>query len=201
LRQQNTALSFNLKTIIMALWIVLGIIILLILWIIGMYNGLVKAKIKVDNSWSDIRVFLKKRFDLIPNLVNTVKGYATHESQTFEKVTAARNAAVAVPAGDVQGAAQANQVLGGALRGLLAVAENYPELKANQNFLELQIALQSIEGDLGNARRYYNATVRDYNTSIQQFPGVIIANMTGFKAREFYELENQEEAKNVEVKF
>jgi len=185
----------------MTLWIILGVIALLVLWIIGMYNGLVKGKIKVDNSWSDIRVFLKKRFDLIPNLVNTVKGYAAHESQTFEKVTAARNAAVAVPPGDVQAAAQANQVLGGALRGLLAVAESYPELKANQNFLELQTALQSIESDLGNSRRYYNATVRDYNTSIQQFPGVIIANMTGFKAREFYELDNQEEAKNVEVKF
>ena len=101
----------------------------------------------------------------------------------------------------MQASAQANQVLGGALRGLLAVAENYPELKANQNFLELQSALQSIESDLGNARRYYNATVRDYNTAIRQFPGVIIANMSGFKARDFYELENQDEAKNVEVKF
>ena len=185
----------------MALLIILGLAVLLVIWVIAMYNGLIKAKIKVDNSWSDIRVYLKKRFDLIPNLVNTIKGYAAHESQTFEKVTAARNEAAAVPPGDVQGAAQANQVLGGALRGLLAVAENYPELKANQNFLELQSALQSIEGDLGNARRYYNATVRDYNTSIQQFPGVLVANMAGFKAREFYELENQEEAKNVEVKF
>ncbi len=185
----------------MALWIILAIVVLLIIWIIGMYNGLVKLKIKVDNSWSDIRVFLKKRYDLIPNLVNTVKGYAAHESQTFEKVTQARNAAVSVPAGDVQGSAQANQALGGALRGLLAIAENYPELKANQNFLELQSALQSIEGDLGNARRYYNATVRDYNTAIQQFPGVIVANMSGFKARDFYELENAQEAQNVEVKF
>jgi len=185
----------------MALWIIPAIIVLLIIWIISLYNGLVKLKIKVDNSWSDIRVFLKKRYDLIPNLVNTVKGYAAHESQTFEKVTAARNAAVAVPAGDVKAAAEANQVLGGALRGLLAIAENYPDLKANQNFLELQTALQSIEGDLGNARRYYNATVRDYNTAIQQFPGVIVANMSGFKAREFYELDNQEEAQNVEVKF
>ena len=185
----------------MALWIILIVIVLIVIWIISMYNGLVKYKIKVDNSWSDIRVFLKKRFDLIPNLVNTVKGYAAHESQTFEKVTQARNAAVAVPPGDVQGAAQANQALGGALRGLLAIAENYPDLKANQNFLELQTALQSIEGDLGNARRYYNATVRDYNTAIQQFPGVIVANMTGFKAREFYELDNQQEAQNVEVKF
>lgn len=185
----------------MILWIILGIIVLLIIWVIGMYNGLVKLKIKVDNSWSDIRVYLKKRYDLIPNLVNTVKGYAAHESETFEKVTQARNAAVAVPPGDVQAAAQANQVLGGALRSLLAIAENYPDLKANQNFLELQSALQSIEGDLANARRYYNATVRDYNTAIQQFPGVIVANMTGFKAREFYELDNEQEAQNVEVKF
>jgi LemA protein len=185
----------------MALWIVLGIIVLLVFWLIGMYNGFVKAKIKIDNSWSDISVFLKKRFDLIPNLVNTVKGYAAHESQTLEKVVQARNAAVAVPAGDVQGAAQANQNLSGALRGLLAIAENYPDLKANQNFLELQSALQSIEGDLSNARRYYNATVRDYNTAIQQFPGVIMANMTGFKPREFFELEDKAEAKNVEVKF
>jgi len=185
----------------MALWIILAIVVLLIIWITAMYNGLVKLKIKVDNSWSDIRVFLKKRYDLIPNLVNTVKGYAAHESQTFEKVTQARNAAVSVPAGNVQAAAQANQVLGGALRGLLAIAENYPELKANQNFLELQSALQSIEGDLGNARRYYNATVRDYNTAIQQFPGVIVANMSGFKPREFYELDNPQEAQSVEVKF
>jgi LemA protein len=101
----------------------------------------------------------------------------------------------------VQATAQANQVLGGALRSLFAVAESYPDLKANQNFLELQQALQNIEGDLGNARRYYNATVRDYNTSIQQFPGVILANMTGFKPREFFELEDKAEAKNVEVKF
>lgn len=185
----------------MILWIILAIIVLLIIWIISMYNGFVKLKIKVDNSWSDIRVYLKKRFDLIPNLVNTVKGYAAHESQTFEKVTAARNAAVAVPPGDVQGAAQANQALGGALRGLLAIAENYPDLKANQNFLELQAALQSIEGDLGNARRYYNATVRDYNTAIQQFPGVIVANVFGFKGCDFFELENPQEAQNVEVKF
>ncbi len=174
---------------------------LLVIWFIAMYNGFVKARLKVDNSWSDIRVFLKKRFDLIPNLVNTVKGYASHESQTFEKVVQARNAAASVAPGDVQGAAQANQVLGGALRGLFALAESYPELKANQNFLELQAALQSIENDLGNARRYYNATVRDYNTSIQQFPGVLVANATSFKAREFYELENQSEVQNVEVKF
>lgn len=185
----------------MAVFILPSIVALLVIWIIIMYNRFVKAKIKVDNSWSDIRVFLKKRYDLIPNLVNTVKGYTAHESETFEKVTRARNEAVAVPATDVAGAAQANQALGGALRGLLAIAENYPELKANQNFLELQTALQNIEGDLGNARRYYNATVRDYNTAIQQFPNVIFAGFTGFKTREFYELENPQEAENVEVKF
>ncbi len=185
----------------MILLIIIGVIVLLVLWVIGMYNSFVRAKIKIDNSWSDISVFLKKRFDLIPNLVNTVKGYAAHESQTLEKVVQARNAAVAVPAEDVQAAAQANQVLSGALRGLLAVAESYPDLKANQNFLELQQALQNIEGDLGNARRYYNATVRDYNTSIQQFPGVILANITHFKPRDFFVLEDKQEAQNVEVKF
>lgn len=185
----------------MVLWIILGIIVLLVLWVIGMYNGFVKARIKIENSWSDISVFLKKRFDLIPNLVSTVKGYAAHESQTLERVIQARNAAAAVPANDVAKVSQANEVLGGALRGLLAVAESYPDLKANQNFLQLQQALGDIENDLGNSRRYYNATVRDYNTSIQQFPGVIVANMTGFTRREFFELENAAEAQNVEVKF
>ncbi|MBD0285774.1 MAG: LemA family protein [Flavisolibacter sp.] len=185
----------------MLLWIIIGIVLLLLLWLIVMYNGFIKARIKIDNSWSDIQVFLKKRFDLIPNLVNTVKGYAAHESGTLEKVVQARNAAASVPPTNVGQTAQANGVLDGALRGLLAVAESYPDLKANQNFLELQKALQDIEGDLGNARRYYNATVRDYNTSIQQFPGVIIANTTGFTKREFFELENATEAKNVEVKF
>lgn len=183
------------------LWIVLGIILLIILWAIGMYNSLVKLRLKVDNSWSDIRVFLKKRFDLIPNLVNTVKGYAAHEKSTFEEVTAARTAASSIAPGDVKGQAEANQILSGALGRLFAVAEAYPDLKASTNFLELQTALQNIEGDLGNARRYYNATVRDYNTAIQQFPAVMVAGMLGFTKRDFFELENPEEAKNVEVKF
>lgn len=185
----------------MLILIVIAVIVLLVVWIVAMYNGLVRGKIKVDNSWSDIRVFLKKRFDLIPNLVETVKGYAAHESSTFQRVTEARNAAQSIAPGNVQATAETNQMLSGALRGLFAVAENYPELQANRNFLELQSALQNIETDLGNARRYYNATVRDYNTAIQQFPGVIVANMTGFKAREFYELEDPREAENVQVKF
>ena len=172
----------------MALWIVLGVVALLILIVIGMYNGMVRKKIQIDNAWSDISVFLKKRFDLIPNLVNTVKGYAAHESQTLEKVIQARNAAVAVPSGDVAGMAVANQGLTGALRGLLAISESYPDLKANAQFLELQNTLQSIEGELSNSRRYYNATVRDFNTAIQQFPGSLIAGMGNFKARESFEL-------------
>ena len=185
----------------MGLWIALGAIALIVFAVIAMYNGMVRKKIQIDNAWSDISVFLKKRFDLIPNLVNTVKGYAAHESQTLEKVVQARNAAVAAPSTDVAAVASANQGLTGALRGLLAIAENYPDLKANAQFLELQQALQGIEGELGNARRFYNATVRDYNTAIQQFPGSIIANMGNFKPREFFELEDQNEAKNVEVKF
>lgn len=185
----------------MALWIVLGVIILLAGWVISMYNSFVKSRNKIDNSWSDISVFLKKRFELVPNLVSTVKGYAAHESQTLEKLVQARNAAVAVPATDVQAAAQANQNLGAALRGLLVVAESYPDLKANQNFLELQKALQGIEEDLANARRYYNATVRDYNTAIQQFPGMFIAGRTGFKPREFFELDDKAEANNAAIKF
>jgi len=184
----------------MGLWIAIGAIALIVFAIIAMYNGMVRKKIQIDNAWSDISVFLKKRFDLIPNLVNTVKGYAAHESQTLEKVQA-RNAAVAAPSADVAAVASANQGLTGALRGLLAIAENYPDLKANAQFLELQQALQGIEGELGNARRFYNATVRDYNTTIQQFPGSIIANMGNFKPRDFFELEDQNEAKNVEVKF
>ena len=185
----------------MAVWIVLGVVALLVLWIIIMYNSFVTSKNKIDNSWSDISVFLKKRFDLIPNLVSTVKGYAAHERETLEKLVQARTAAIAVPAEDVQAASSANQNLGAALRGLLVVAENYPDLKASHNFLELQTALQRIEEDLANARRYYNATVRDYNTAIQQFPGMIIAGRTGFKPREFFELEDKAEAKNVPIKF
>lgn len=181
--------------------IIIAIIVLLAIGIISLYNRLVKLKIKVDNSWSDIRVFLKKRYDLIPNLVSTVKGYATHESTTFQNVTEARNIAASVPPSDVQASAKANQVLGGALNGLLAVAENYPDLKASQSFLELQSALQSIENDLGNARRYYNATVRDFNTAIQQFPASLVANRSGFNPRDFFKLENAGEAQNVAVKF
>lgn len=184
-----------------AIWIFLAIIVLLVIWLISIYNSLVRLRTKIDNSWSDIRVFLKKRFDLIPNLVNTVKGYAEHEKTTFEDITAARAAVGKVAPDDLKGLAEANQQLNSALGRLLAVAENYPELKASANFIELQKSLQDIETDLGNARRYYNATVRDYNIAIQQFPAVMIAGSMGFSKREFYELENPTEEQNVEVKF
>lgn len=185
----------------MTIWIIIGIVVILILWGISLYNSLVKAKIKVDNSWSDIRVFLKKRFDLIPNIVNTVKGYATHERDTFEEITKARTAVAQAPDDDVQAQSTANVQLTGALGRLFAVAENYPDLKANENFLELQNALTGMEGDLGNARRFYNATVRDYNTAIQQFPGLLFARSMGFSSRKFFELEDPQEAGNVKVKF
>lgn len=184
-----------------AVWVILALIILLAIWAIAIYNNLIKLRNKVENSWSDIRVFLKKRFDLIPNLVNTVKGYAAHEKSTFEEVTAARTAAANIAPNDVKGQAGANQALNGALGRLFAVAENYPDLKASTNFLELQTALQNIEGDLANARRYYNANVRDYNIATQQFPAVLISGTMGFAKKDFYELEDQAEAKNVEVKF
>lgn len=185
----------------MVVWVIIAIIVLLAIWAIALYNNLVKMRVKVDNSWSDIRVFLKKRFDLIPNLVSTVKGYAEHEKSTFEEITAARAAAAKASPDDVKGQAEANGLLTGALGKLFAVAENYPELKANTNFLELQKALQNIEADLANARRYYNATVRDFNTAIQQFPAVLIAGSLGFAKREFYELEKPEEAESVKVEF
>lgn len=184
-----------------AIWIFIAIVVLLVIWLISIYNGLVRLRTKIDNSWSDIRVFLKKRFDLIPNLVSTVKGYAEHEKTTFEDITAARAAVGKVAPDDLKGLAEANQQLNSALGRLLAIAENYPELKASANFIELQKSLQGIETDLGNARRYYNATVRDYNIAIQQFPAVMIAGSMGFSKREFYELENPAEEQNVEVKF
>lgn len=184
-----------------AIYVFFSLVGIIVIWIIALYNGIITRKVKVDNSWSDIRVFLKKRFDLIPNLVNTVKGYAQHEKSTLEEITQARATAMNIAGNDVAGMQQANQKLTGALGKLLAVAENYPDLKANTNFLELQNALQGIESDLSNARRYYNATVRDYNIGIQKFPAVTVAGLMGFQKREFFELENPEEEKNVEVKF
>lgn len=168
---------------------------------VGMYNGLVRGKNKVDSALSDISVYLKKRYDLIPNLVNTVKGYAAHESQTLENVIKMRNQAMAVPEGDVAAMAQAQVQLGSAMRSIFALAENYPDLKANANFMSLQQSLQTIESDLEGSRRYYNATVRDYNTSIESFPQVLFAKSFGFFSRDFFELDSPEESAVPNVQF
>ena len=165
------------------------------------YNGMIKNRVKVDNAWSDIAVFLKKRTDLIPNLVSTVKGYMQHEANTLERVIAARNQAISANPANVSEVAAAQSTLSSSLRSVFALSEAYPDLKANTNFLELKDALSSIENDLANSRRYYNATVRDYNTSIQTVPQVFLANMFDFREREFYELEDASEAKNVKVEF
>lgn len=166
--------------------------------IIGLYNGLIKLKNRVDEAWSDIDVQLKRRYDLIPNLVNTVKGYATHERELFEKVTAARTAAMSATAPAEK--EQAENVLSGTLKTLFAVSENYPELKANQNFLELQRELTDTEDKIQAARRFYNGNVRDFNTKIQMFPNNIFAGMLNFTKRDFFEAEEGEK-ENVKVQF
>jgi LemA protein len=170
-------------------WIVLGIIVLLLLWAVGIYNRLVRLRALVKEAFSGITVQLRRRADLIPNLVETVQGYATHEREVFEQVTARR--AEAMSAGSVQATAQADAAMTSLLGRLMAVAENYPELKANQNFLQLQDQLASIETELQSARRYYNATVRDLNSTIQSFPPVLIARPAGFSQEAFYEDEDK----------
>jgi LemA protein len=166
-------------------WIVAGIVVLLLLWAVGIYNRLVRLRALVKEAFSGITVQLRRRADLIPNLVETVQGYATHEREVFDQVTARR--AEATTAGSVRATAQADAAMTGLLGRLMAVAENYPELKANQNFLQLQDQLASIETELQGARRYYNATVRDLNSTIQTFPPVLIARPAGFAEEPFYE--------------
>jgi len=183
------------------LYIVLGVLILVLGYFALAYNGFVSLVNRTKEAWSDIEVQLKRRYDLIPNLVNTVKGYATHESGTFEKVTEARSQAM--QAGTVAGHAQAENMLSGALKSLFAVAEAYPDLKANQNFLELQRELSDTENKIQAARRFYNGNVRDLNTKIESFPSNIIANIFKFVKQEFFELDEAEQAARqpVEVKF
>lgn len=179
--------------------IAVALVVLLAFYAIGIYNKLVKLKNLVAEAWSGIDVQLKKRYDLIPNLVETVKGYAAHEKETFENVTRAR--AAAQQATTVEGHQAAEKNLNGALMNLIAVAERYPDLKANTNFLELQNMLGVVEGDLEKARRYYNGTVREQNTLIESFPSNLIANAFGFVKSVFFELENPAEKNNPTVKF
>jgi LemA protein len=166
--------------------IFLGILVVIVVLLIGMYNSLVQLRVRADNAWSDVDVQLKRRHDLIPNLVETVKGYATHEKGTFENIAKFRSQAMqATTPGDK---AEAENQLTSAMKSLFAVAENYPELKASEEFTQLQGSLNQTEDTIQNARRYYNAVVRDLNTKIQSFPTNILAGMFGFQQRQFFEV-------------
>ncbi|MFO0781230.1 MAG: LemA family protein [Candidatus Gracilibacteria bacterium] len=180
-------------------WIILGVVVLILFFAIGIYNGLIQLKNKVDEAWADIETQLKRRYDLIPNIVETVKGYAGHEKSTLENVIKARNSAMS--AGTFADKAQAENMLSGTLKSLFALAENYPDLKANQNFLDLQQTLKDIEDHLQLSRRYYNATVRDFNTKVELFPNNIFAGIFNFKRRDFFQTDSEEERKNVKVSF
>ena len=176
----------------MGLWIVVIVVVLIALYLVMVYNRLVSLRQVTGQAWSDISVQLKQRHDLVPNLVETVKGYAAHERGTLEAVTQARNAAVA--ASSPQAQAQAENMLSGALRQLFALSENYPQLKANQNFLQLQSDLSDLENKIAASRRFYNNAVQEYNASIQQFPAVVVAGPLGFHASQFFDVDESERA-------
>lgn len=178
-----------------------GLLLLLVIgaFLVIVYNSLVKLKNKVEEAWSDIDVQLKRRYDLVPNLVETVKGFASHEKSVFEKVTQARSRAM--QADTPQAKAKAENAFAGTLKSLFAVAESYPELKSNQNFLDLQQQLSSIEDEVQKSRRYYNGNVREFNTKIQVFPNNLVAPILGFKKYEFFEVASAKEKENVKVKF
>lgn len=185
------------------MYIILAVVIVLIIIAVVVYNGLVTLKMRVEEAWSDITIQLKRRYDLIPNLVNTVKGYATHEKEVFTAVTEARaNALTAQEKGDVKQTAAAENQFEGALKSLFAVSESYPQLQASQNFQQLQTELVDTENKIQAARRFYNGGVRELNTKIQSFPSSIIAGMFKFKEREFFEVEDQAAVeKPVDVQF
>ena len=180
-------------------WIVIAVVVVLVLWTVYAFNRLVKYRNRADEGWAQIDVQLRRRYDLIPNLVQTVEGYAAHERETFEEVTKARSRAES--AQGVAGQADAENAVSSGLRQLLAVAENYPDLKANQNFLELQNELTDTEDKIQASRRFYNMTVRDLNTKVQQFPSSIIAGFANAKEREFFELEDPAERAVPSVSF
>ncbi len=181
--------------------VLVGIVALLVLFVIALYNSLVTARNRVDNAWSQIDVQLKRRHDLIPNLVEVCKGYMKYEQSVLESVTKARQQAVQISGGSVQERAQAENILTGALRQLFAVAENYPELKANQNMLALQEELTATENRIAFARQHYNDSVMSYNTQIQQFPANLLASSFGFQPRAFFELTEPTQREPVKVQF
>ncbi|MDP3899700.1 MAG: LemA family protein [bacterium] len=184
------------------LWVVIGVMAVVALALILLYNGLIRLKNRVDEAWSDIDVQLKRRYDLIPNLIETVKGYAKHESATLEKVVQARNLAMQQQKqGNAKEQAVAENMLSTTLKSIFALSESYPDLKANQNFLELQRELSDTENKIQASRRFYNTNVRDFNTKLEVFPTNMIGNMLGFKSRDYFEVENAGERENVKVKF
>lgn len=186
------------EILIILLFIIIALIVLIGLWLIWVYNGLIKLKNRTNEAWSDIDVQLKRRYNLIPNLVETVKGYASHERQTFEKVTKARG--LAMQAQGAKAKAEAENVLTSTLKTLFALAENYPNLKASENFLKLQDELADTENKIQAARRFYNTNVRDINIKLEVFPTNLIAKRLGFTKREFFEAKG-EEREVVKVKF
>jgi len=180
-------------------WVLLGVAVLLILWFIAVYNKLIGLKNRTDEALSDIDVQTKRRYDLIPNLVETVKGYAKHEKEVFENVTKAR--AEAMSSKGLASQAEAENQITQTLKSLFAVAENYPELKANENFAQLQTELTETEDKIEASRRFYNANVRDFNIAIEVFPSNMVANMFGYKRRELFEAKNAAEKEPVKVDF
>ena len=176
-----------------------GILLILIIWVIASYNGFVKLKNSIEEAFSTMDVYLKKRYDLIPNLVETVKGYASHEKDTLERVIAARNAAAS--ATTMEGRIEGENALKGVLKSLFALAEAYPDLKANTNFLELQAELRRMEEEIANSRKYYNAVVKTYNTKREMFPSSIIAGLFHFDKKPLFEVGSEQERENVKVQF
>lgn len=183
----------------MALIILVVVVVAIVAFLIAMYNGLVQLRVRADSSWSDIDVQLKRRHDLIPNLVETVKGYAAHEKGTFEDIAKFRSMAMQASTPAEKGAAEGQLTM--ALKSLFAVAENYPQLRASEQFTSLQAALQEVEDSIQNARRYYNAVVRDYNTKLQSFPTNILGGMFGFQQKQFFQVDTPADRENVAVKF
>ena len=179
------------------MWIAILIIVLLVLWVISIYNGLISSRQKVDNAWSQIDVQLQRRFDLIPNFVETVKGYMTHESETFEKITALRTSWA--NSSSVGEKAKLDGELSGALKTIMAVSENYPELKANENFKNLSNQLAKIEEDIANSRKYYNGIVKIYNNKVEMFPSNIFAKIFGYHSKAMFET-NTTERENIKIK-
>ena len=176
--------------------VIVGVI---VVWLIAAYNGFVRANNNCEEAFATMDVYMKKRYDLIPNLVETVKGYAAHESNTLQKVVEARN--MGQSASTVEERAQAENILSGTLKSLFAISEAYPDLKANQNFMDLQSQLQRIEDEIANSRKYYNAVVKIFNNKCQMFPSNIIANVFHYTRKPMFEVENEEERRNVKVDF